>query len=29
MVEEDEDNEYCKLKAVEIFEDYIIEDCNY
>jgi len=29
MVEEEEDYEFCKEKAVEIFEDYIIDDCNY
>jgi len=29
MVEEDDNYEDYKNKAVDIFEDYIIEDCNY
>ena len=31
MVEEIDDGNYetCKQKAIEIFEDYITEDCNY
>lgn len=32
MVEDAEDEsqlEACRIKAIEIFEDYIIEDCQY